>query len=228
MTRVTDVTRPMNMTPPLSPVLLAGFALRPIPPMMFQPVLDVAMSVIGRRHLGIFDRISGNGQSAYLIDPIDLPYVFILTVQPGGPKLVAKKPGDAGHTNAVIRGPLACLLAMLEGRIDGDALFFSRDLVIEGDTEAVVALRNAIDDAEISLRDDLLSLFGPFFAPATAIVDLAERLGGLAAQDIETVRQAIIAPSMRRHDSQQAKLDELAGRDSLRTGKRKRSREPKP
>jgi predicted lipid carrier protein YhbT len=41
------------------------------------------------------------------------------------------------------------LVGMLDGSYDGDALFFSRDLVIEGDTSAVLALRNALDDAEI-------------------------------------------------------------------------------
>jgi len=221
---VSDVTRSLNMTPPLSPVLLAGFALRPVPPVMFQPVLDAAMSIIKLRHSGVFDRISANGQATYLIDPIDLPYVFILMVEPCGPKLVAKKSAHADDVDAVIRGPLACLLAMLQGQIDGDALFFSRDLVIEGDTEAVVALRNAIDDAEISLRDDLLSLFGPFSAPATTIIDLAERLGKRAAQDLETVRQAIISPSMRRHETQQLKLDELTARDNFRAGKNNRAR----
>lgn len=40
---------------------------------------------------------------------------------------------------------------MIHGTLDGDALFFARDLVIEGDTEAVLALRNALDDAEIDL-----------------------------------------------------------------------------
>ena len=228
MPRVSDVTRSVNTTPPLSPVLLAGFALRPVPPNMFQPILDAAMSIIGRRHPGIFDRISATGQPTYLIDPVDLPYVFVLTVLPRGPKLVASKSDIAVHADAVIRGPLACLLAMLEGRIDGDALFFSRDLVIEGDTEAVVALRNAIDDAEITLRDDLLSLFGPFSVPATKVADLVERLGKLAAQDLETVRQAIISPSMRRHESQEAKLDELAGRGDLRSTGNKRTRNHRP
>jgi predicted lipid carrier protein YhbT len=39
-------------------------------------------------------------------------------------------------------------MQLLEGKLDGDALFFSRDLVVDGDTEAVVMLRNIIDGAE--------------------------------------------------------------------------------
>ncbi len=41
------------------------------------------------------------------------------------------------------------LIGLLDGTYDGDALFFTRDLVIEGDTAAVLALRNAIEDANL-------------------------------------------------------------------------------
>ena len=49
---------------------------------------------------------------------------------------------------------------MVDGQLDGDALFFTRKLVVEGDTEAVVCLRNAIDDVEGSIAEDTANLFG--------------------------------------------------------------------
>ena len=49
---------------------------------------------------------------------------------------------------------------MVDGRLDGDALFFSRDLQVSGDTEAVVSLRNALDDLEGSVADDVAAVFG--------------------------------------------------------------------
>ena len=52
------------------------------------------------------------------------------------------------------------LLGMIDGRYDGDALFFTRDLIVEGDTEAVVCLRNALDDVEGSVADDVATFFG--------------------------------------------------------------------
>lgn len=219
---------PSNMTPPLSPVLLAGFALRPVPPAVFQPVLNAGMATMARRHPGIFERISAYGHPVYLIDPIDLPYVFVLHAEPQHPTLVAKPSDYCGDVDAAIRGPLACLLEMLAGQSDGDALFFSRDLVIEGDTGAVVALRNAVDDAEIGLKEDLLSLFGPFSRPLSSLVGLAERVAGLAARDLETLRRAIISPSMRRHDKQDARLDDLSSSLRDAAGKSKRARSPKP
>jgi predicted lipid carrier protein YhbT len=49
---------------------------------------------------------------------------------------------------------------MLHGTEDGDALFFSGDLEISGDTGAVLALRNALDDAELDLTEELAALAG--------------------------------------------------------------------
>jgi predicted lipid carrier protein YhbT len=51
-------------------------------------------------------------------------------------------------------------MGMLDGQSDGDSLFFRRDLHVEGDTEAIVCLRNALDDLEGSLVDDVASFFG--------------------------------------------------------------------
>jgi predicted lipid carrier protein YhbT len=51
--------------------------------------------------------------------------------------------------DARIAAPLIVLLGMIDGTYDGDALFFSRHLVIEGDTGASLALRNAIENAEL-------------------------------------------------------------------------------
>lgn len=50
---------------------------------------------------------------------------------------------------------------MLHGREDGDALFFSGALEISGDTSAVLALRNALDDAELDLTEELASWSPP-------------------------------------------------------------------
>jgi O2-independent ubiquinone biosynthesis accessory factor UbiT len=194
------------MTPPLTPVLFAGIALTPVPPALLQPALNAAMAIIGRRHPDVFERMDGYGDPVILIDPIDLPYVFILTPDQTHPKVTAARDCPADEVDAIIHGPLLSLLDMLEGRIDGDAMFFSRDLVIEGNTEVIVALRNAVDGAEIDLTADILSLFGPFAGPLSAAFKTANRIATRATNDLETLRAAMLAPSMRRHDAQDAKL----------------------
>lgn len=64
-----------------------------------------------------------------------------------------------GH-DARIAGTFLSLLDLLECRTDGDSLFFNRSLTVEGDTEAVVALRNALDSIDGNIVDDIASVFG--------------------------------------------------------------------
>ncbi len=213
------------MTPPFGPVLLAGFALRPLPPFMLRPALDLAMAAIRRRHADVFERLDGL-DPIFLIDPVDLPFVFRLRFDENVPRLDAMKTDDESgpEPTAVIRGSLLTLIALLEGRIDGDALFFSRELVIEGDTGAVVALRNAVDGAEIDLIEDLVSNLGPFAAPARRTVEAARSVFEKMTQDLETLRAAAIAPALRGGAKSSAAIHRLEKKiDKAVAGKRKPS-----
>ncbi len=53
------------------------------------------------------------------------------------------------------------LIDLAEGRMDADALFFSREITIEGDMEAVLALRNALDAEGLDLMAEAFRPFGP-------------------------------------------------------------------
>lgn len=174
---------------------------------MLQPALSAAMAAMKRRHPDIFERLADLGEPRYLIDPVDLPFVFLLRPDREAPTLTAASGAEGFEATATIRGPLLVLIDLLEGRLDGDALFFSRDLVVEGDTEAVVALRNAVDSADIDLLSDVLSLLGPFAGPARVAAGGAIALFSRAAQDLETLRTAIIAPVVRRMDAGMRELD---------------------
>ncbi len=52
---IDTMSEAQRMAPPLSPGLLAGFALRPLPPELLQPALNAAMTAIHRNHPGIFE-----------------------------------------------------------------------------------------------------------------------------------------------------------------------------
>jgi Putative lipid carrier protein len=153
------------MTPPFSPVLLLGLALKPVRPAVLQPVFDALLRMVRRRHPDILDRLESFRDKVVCIDPVDLPFVLLLEPDPEDPRLTVRRLVDADEVHATIRGPLETLIALAEGKVDGDALFFSRQLQIEGDTEVVVALRNAIDGAGIDLVADLTSVLG---SPSTA------------------------------------------------------------
>jgi len=138
---------------PLAPLSLAGARL---------------VKTLIRRHPSLFSRLGEQADKIFLIDPTDLPFAFRLQPHLEAPTLEAVRRDDAGLWDARIGGPLAALLGLVHGVYDGDALFFSRDLVIEGDTEAVLALRNAIDNEEIDLASEIAALFGPFAHVAAA------------------------------------------------------------
>lgn len=143
---------------------------------------SLALSHFARRvsaaHPGLLRRLGIYAQRTVLIDPTDLP--FTLLIDPAnGPRITAHRRGRAPDAAARIAGPVSALIGMLHGRHDGDALFFSRDLTIEGDTEAVLALRNALDDAELDLTEELARLSGPLAAPLRWAAAVVERLSGL-------------------------------------------------
>ena len=199
------------LPPPLSPVLLAGFALRPVPPALLGPFLKLALSAVSRRHPDVMARLETLGDAEVLIDPVDLP--FSLLLRPGAPSPVLEPVGGdgegIGRPTAIIRAPLLALIDLLEGRLDGDALFFSRDLTIEGDTEAVLTLRNALDSGEIDLIEDLLSPLGPLDRPARWALTAFGAVFTRAARDLETLRDAFVAPVARRSGAQAAEIREL-------------------
>jgi predicted lipid carrier protein YhbT len=92
-----------------------------------------------------------------------------------------RKPADVA-ADAVVEGPLFLLLALLEGRSDADALFFSRALAVTGDMEAMLALRNALDGCEIDLPRDLGASAGPL-APLVSRAAEAIRRRALAGEN---------------------------------------------
>ncbi len=62
---------------------------------------------------------------------------------------------------------------MIDGQTDSDALFFNRKLSVTGDTEAIVALRNALNDMDATLADDVAVACSPLARPVRALFNLA-------------------------------------------------------
>ncbi len=165
------------------------------------------------RHRGNFDRLSDFEGARFLIDPIDLPMAFVLELAPDGPQL-SLLPGteDPGEVSATIRGSLRALLDLAEGRVDGDTLFFNRDLSIEGDTEAVVALRNAVDDADLDLLEEFAETFGPLARPVLSIARHSTALFKRLSEDADVLQRALLSPLTKRTTSQETRLADVEAR----------------
>ncbi len=195
--------------PPLSPVLLAGIAISPLPPVLLQPLLDAAMAIMKWRHPELFDRLAGLESSSFWIDPVDLPFGFLLRPASSRSLVAIAAGAHQEEPTAAIHGPLLTLVKLLEGRLDGDALFFSRDLIVEGDMEAVVTLRNAVDGAGIDILEDLLSVFGPLAGPPRFVVGRAAALFARMESDLAILSRALLAPNAGLYEAQAAELKEL-------------------
>lgn len=195
--------------PPFSPVLLAGLALAPLPPRFLQPAIDAVFALVLKRHSDLLDRLGGYADAVIGIDPLDLPFVLVFRPKPDHPILTVVRDFAQVETTATVRGPLAMLMALGEGRIDGDAAFFSRQLVIEGDTEVVLALRNAIDGAAIDMVGDLAQALGPLGGPLRRAFGLGGALFDRLASDMELVRRAIAGPAQKTAEAQASRIAEL-------------------
>lgn len=195
--------------PPFSPVLLLGMALKPLRPQMLQPIFDSMLAIIRRRHPDILERMADYAAKPVCIDPTDLPFVILLDPNPESPALTVRREIDPDEVAATIHGPLEMLIALAEGKVDGDALFFSRKLVIEGDTEVVVALRNAIDGAGIDLIEDISQHLGPLGKTFRGMAGAAFNLIGRMRDDFEMLRASLIAPAVKDVNAQSARIAAL-------------------
>jgi predicted lipid carrier protein YhbT len=133
----------------------------PVPLFVLRPAFARLIRELIQRHPALFDRLGEYGKRRFLIDPVDLPFVLLLVPDAENPQLTPHPGNNKPAHDATISGTIANLARLLDGVEDGDALFFSRDLQIEGDTEAILALRNATDDMEIDLVKELEDMLGP-------------------------------------------------------------------
>lgn len=159
---------------------IPGILIWPMHLLPYGPV-SMGLSALARRvlkaHPEILSRIDIYQTKGFLLDVTDLP--FALHLDPARAAVRACPRGAAPPADARICGTLAGFLAMLHGVEDGDTLFFSGALQIEGDMSAVLALRNALDDAELDLSAEILRALPMLAPPMRAVIAPLERLTGL-------------------------------------------------
>ncbi len=142
------------------------------------PFLNFALSriikkITYRRPL-IFKRLQGHHHKIFVISITNLGLHLALQPNPSSPQLSAHRKIESIAHDAKISGSLLTLLGMVDGQYDGDALFFSRGLQVSGDTEAIVCLRNALDDMDGSIIEDAAACFGPL---GSNLLDIARHIG---------------------------------------------------
>ena len=157
---------------------LFSASLRPLPLGPLSLALTVLTRRIARRHPQLFRRLGEHRRKRFLLAPTDLPFALLLDLS--GPEVKVTVSRGEPPADSRLTGSLAAFLGMVHGAYDGDALFFSRDLAVSGDTAAALALRNAMDDAELDLSLEATALVGPLRAPLDRFLDFAEQRSGVA------------------------------------------------
>lgn len=151
---------------PLQLPAAAVWALRPLPLLPLRLLLQRLARSITRRHPELHERLHAYRGRSVGIDPTDAPFSIVIEPRENDIALRVDRVIQSAHVVATIRGPLLALLGLLDGSYDGDALFFSRDITVDGDIGAVLALRNAVDDAQIDLLDETAASLGPWASSA--------------------------------------------------------------
>lgn len=145
-------------------------ALRLMPTALMAAPLNRVVREIARGRPAIFRRLGPHADRAFLLDAVDLPVVFLMRLPVEAPVVEVHRRGREIEWDVRIAGRLSALIALIHAAEDGDALFFSRDIVMEGDTGAAVALRNALDSAEIDLLQMGTESFGPIGRVAETVL----------------------------------------------------------
>jgi predicted lipid carrier protein YhbT len=178
--RMSVSPRAVRAPSPLKDLLqhVPALLLLPVPLALLQPILTRIATHVARSRPELFARLGPHAGKRFLIDPTDLPFVLVLTPDAARPSLTAHRRYERAAHDAGIAGSFFNLLDMIDGSLDGDALFFSRDLRVSGDTEAVVALRNALDDFEGSALDSVIGSLGIMSAPAALALSVVRPARG--------------------------------------------------
>ncbi len=118
-----------------------------------EQLLGAALRRVGRTRPEVFQRLDRFQDAAFLLSPDGMPVAFRLTPSPDQGRVEVVRQGDPRPVAAKVSGRLIDLLGLFDGSLDADAAFFSRLVQVEGDTEAVVALHNTLEAAELTLAD---------------------------------------------------------------------------
>jgi predicted lipid carrier protein YhbT len=154
----------LSMLPPIVSTLAA-----PLPLPLVQRIAQTSLEHVLERHPELFDRLGTFAERPIAICPTDVPFEF--TLVPAHRVVRATRRGTKPQGCATrISGPIVLLLALAEGRLDGDAEFFGRKITIEGDMETALALRNAAESISLDFVRDLLPQWPPGPGPARLLL----------------------------------------------------------
>ena len=164
---------------------------------------------LGRTHPKLMANLAALEPAVVHITPLDLPYRFALRIGRSPVTLEVVDHGPNG-ADAGVAANAATLLELLDGRIDGDTLFFRRDLAICGKSSVIVGLRNVMDREQLCLADEIAALLGPLGAPARAFARHCDRILDRVGARVAAVHRSLHPPTSAVADAA-AEIDRCRG-----------------
>ncbi|MEH6630442.1 MAG: SCP2 sterol-binding domain-containing protein [Halopseudomonas aestusnigri] len=182
-------------SPSFSPMLFAGLALRPLPVALFRPLVKHILNRIEILYPEVFQRLAPLNHCRFLIIPTDFHCCFLLSLDGGKTSIeVLQNNENLPDADTIISGAMLSLIQLLEGTVDGDALFFSREINVQGDTEAVLTLRNAVDSVDISFEEILVGRAAVLKPLLDRAISKAAKLYGTVHKDFRLVHKSLVDP----------------------------------
>lgn len=127
--------------------------------------LTVSLRRVLRNNPGLGERLDAARGTAIRIAPDELPVAFVIRITDHDGRVTAVPKTASDPVDVSVAAPLRLLLTIFQGEDDGDAAFFSSELVIDGEMAPLVSLRNAIEAAGLSWTDILPLPLPPGLAP---------------------------------------------------------------
>jgi predicted lipid carrier protein YhbT len=172
---------------------LIGAGSRVCPLFVQEMLVNRMARHIAARHPSMISRLSDSEGKVYAFHVAELPFIITLCMKKGVPLIKLRERKNRPHAAVTLTATLKTFIDLFEGKSDGDALFFSRELVVEGDTEALLLLRNAIESDDIDLPREIFSMFGKYEGMAHKAFDVGATVFGLANQSVTKV-EGVLPP----------------------------------
>lgn len=143
-----------------------------------QYLLDLLSSRINHLYSKLIFRLKALENKIIIYKPTFSEKFLKMTILNGKIRIKIGTANDVKNADVKISCEIIDLLKLSEGEVDGDALFFSRNIVIEGNAEILVLLRNALENEGLEFRN-IISPKNAIFAASInrIIIEIDTRLG---------------------------------------------------
>jgi len=206
---------PSDKLSALTPTRLFYGLLRPVPDPIATQICQYCIARFERLYPSVFSRLDPLHGQTLLIDPDDLLFSFLFSFTHQGLKVKAMKQKPIKPPDASIKGTLGNLLQLAEGKVDGDALFFTRQLQIEGDMELILTVRNALEGEDVSFEEVFIGPLIQRFPNAKHVINRLKSFNKALSDDLQGVETSIKEPLWEHIEQIEAELNHVSDQISL-------------